>query len=200
MRAELTNPIASPEARCAMAATESGNTGAMQSTCRKRSTPKLHTWPASDSVARSSEEPSRNHSTAPRSPRRSARRGAAIAPSEAAMPVAKIRNPPTSRVDSGATPSGGRIWGRIEVRKKIWVEPASTTSDTVTSSRSEVAPLAAAAASRGLPVGTPHDTRAEQPHSMNAPSTNERRKPTRAATSAPAAGPSTWPRVMPDWM
>ena len=116
------------------------------------------------------------------------------------MPVTKIRKPPTSRVDSSGTPSGGRIWGRIEVRKKTWVEPASTTSETVTSSRSDVVRAPAVAASRGWPAGTPHDTRAEQPQSMNAPTMKESRKPTRAATSAPAAGPSTWPSVMPDWM
>jgi hypothetical protein len=111
-----------------------------------------------------------------------------------------MRTPPTSSVDSTGTPRGGRIWGRIEVRKNTWVEPASTTSATVTSSRSEVVRAAPSAASRGRPEGTPHDTSAEQPHSMKAPMTNDRRKPICAATSAPAAGPSTCPRVVPDWM
>ena len=127
IRAELTNPMASPDARCAIAATESGNTGAMHSTCRKRSTPKLHTLPATPSAATSTEEPSRNQISARRSPTTSARRGAAIAPSAAASPVIRRRNPPTSSVASPDTPSGGRICGRIAARKKICVDPVSTT-------------------------------------------------------------------------
>ncbi len=200
IRAELTNPMASPDARCAIAATESGNTGAMQSTCRKRSTPKLHTLPATPSAATSTEEPRRNQISARRSPTTSARRGAAIAPSAAASPVIRRRNPPTSSVESPDTPSGGRICGRIAARKKIWVDPVSTTRHTVTSSRSDVRRSPAAFASRGLPGGTPQATRAEQAHSIAPPRMNESRNPRRAATTAPTAGPSTCPSVMPDWM
>jgi hypothetical protein len=88
----------------------------------------------------------------------------------------------------------------MAARKKIWVEPASTTRHTVTSSRSDVRRSPAALASRGLPDGTPHATRAEQAQSIIPPKTNDSRNPRRAATTAPTAGPSTWPRVMPDWM
>ena len=41
---------------------------------------------------------------------------------------------------------------------------------------------------------------AEQAHNMNPATTNEPRKPRRAAANAPTAGPSTWPSVIPDCM
>ena len=197
IRAELTNPIASPDARCAMAATESGNTGAMQSTCRKRSTPKLHTWPAAESAARKTEEPTRNHRTARRSPSSSARRGAAIEPSAAAMPVAKMRKPPTSRVDSGATPERRQDLGQDRGQE----EDLGGAREHHQRHRHQlpqrgVAARPAAAASRGLPAGTPHahEGRAapehERPQDEREPEAHPRRHQ-RARRRAPAPGPAS---------
>ena len=101
-----------PDARCAIAATESGNTGAMQSTCRKRSTPKLHTFAASPRARPAA-------ATSPEEPRQRApvaddlgQRGAAIVPSAVASPVIRRRNPPTSSVASPGTPRRGRTCGQ----------------------------------------------------------------------------------------
>ena len=118
----------------------------------------------------------------------------------AASPVIRRRIPQTSSVESADTPSGGRICGRMAARKKICVDPVSTTRHTVASSRSDVRRSPAARASRGLPGGTPHATSAEQAQSIAPPRTKDRRNPRRAATTAPTAGPSTCPSVMPDWI
>src|SRR5215468_6599492 len=133
----LTMPIAVPEARWAIPATERGNTGEMQSTCRKRTAPKLHAPGASARAASPSDEATRNHTMVRRSPTISPRRGAMKEPSAAAAPVAKSRRPPTSSIMGGLTPRRGRTWGSMAVRKKIWMEPDSTKRHTVVTSRTD---------------------------------------------------------------
>src|SRR4030095_11394746 len=109
---EFTMPMAVPDARWAIAATDNGKTGAMHSTCRKRSTPKLRTPGGAARPARTTDEATRNQTMVRRSPTISPSRGAMNDPTAAAAPVTKSSRPPTSRVMEGGTPTRGRSWGR----------------------------------------------------------------------------------------
>ena len=201
IRAELTNPMASPDARCAIAATESGKTGAMQSTCRKRSTPKLHTSPATPSAATSTEEPRRNQ----------------IMRAPVADDLGQARR--RHRAERGGQPGDQEeepahlergVPGHPERRENLREDRGEEEDlggagehHAGTPSPARAATSAGRprpAASRGLPGGTPQATRAEQAHSITPPRMKESRNPRRAATTAPTAGPSTCPSVMPDWM
>jgi hypothetical protein len=116
MRAALITPIAEPPACWTTRETTSGKTGAIDSTCTKRSPPYGHTEPASASAATERDEVIRSVPISLRSGKSSPRRGTASAPSAAATPETKIRTPPTSSVRSASIPSPGRTCGRIEVK------------------------------------------------------------------------------------
>jgi hypothetical protein len=101
--------------------------------------------------------------------------------------------PPISSVRSAATPRSVITWGRIDVRKKTWVEPPSTSSETIAVSRQRRPEVTAAAAGAGAEAGTPQCTSAPHPSSTTPPSTKDSAKPRRAAAIAPHSGPITPP-------
>src|SRR5947208_587696 len=91
IRADFTTPIATPPADCAMRATASGNTGATQSTCRKRSAPYTHTLRTGASAATNSDERTSRAGISRRSGTSSASRDASTEPSAAAADKRKGR-------------------------------------------------------------------------------------------------------------
>src|SRR6185436_20855237 len=181
IRAEFRKPMTSPEARCAIAATARGNTGAPLRPCTKRMGTKGQTLVASESAARQSEELPRSHGTARRSPRASATRGAAIVPSAIASPSASSTSPPTSSMERAGTPRRGNTCGRIAVRKKTCVRHPSTSTHTVAISRSDAVPARCALAARPRPAGTPHATSHATSPSITEEKRKDRRNPRRAA-------------------
>jgi hypothetical protein len=198
MRAELITPIAAPPADWARRATTSGKTGATHRTCRKRRAPNGHTERATASATTHSEEAARRPGMRRLSGTTSPRREASMEPSAAATPEAKMMSPPTSSVRSVGTPSGGRICGRIDVRKNTCAEPPRTITETTRTSRQR-AGLDDVCRRPGSPSSPmPHRTSAPQPKRMTAPTTNDSRKPSRAAAMAPASGPMTCPTVIAD--
>src|SRR5262249_61356133 len=95
-----------------MAATDNGNTGAMQIIWTMRTVLNVHTLPAAASRASGTEDAHNARTTARRAPARSASRGVAKEPTAVAIPAAKRIRPPDSSGQPGALPRGGNIGGR----------------------------------------------------------------------------------------